>query len=146
MYTDKLQAVTQVGAGAELDLASTGVKGCSWVVMSPIVITRLLAYISTVFSSTANAVVTFYAYQAYNSSSGQISIGVLKVGTTAGVGAVGQVYYNTNTPYRAYPGQQIITNVTTAATTSGKVICGFEASEATDNVLDMLGTYVFNTP
>lgn len=133
MYTDKIQAIMVGGTLGEVDLSSVANVGPYWIVLSPITISRLCSMVSTILSSTGNALVTFWDRPTFGSDSGRVSIGTLKIGTASGVGAVGLVNYTNITPYKVTPGRQIITAVTTAVTTSGKAIMSFEASEASDD-------------
>lgn len=126
MYVNKVGYLERFGSLIELDLSSTGVAGASWFVLSECQVSRLLASISTVFSSTAAAVVSFVDRPTHGSATNQVSMGTLTVGTSGGVGTVGQVYYKDIAPYKLLPGHEVVMNVTTAATTSGKIVPGME--------------------
>lgn len=137
MYVNKGGHVLQWGTLAELDCSSTGVAGSSFLVFSRIQVKRLTAIVTTVSSSTAAAVVTYRLRPTYGSASGQSVIGTLTVGSSSGSAAVGNVFISKITPVNVNPGSQIVTDVTTAFTTSGKVSAGFEWEDSPEEAKDI---------
>lgn len=135
MYVNKEQHLIMFGAGAELDLASTGVAGHSWYCISGCQASRLVAVVSTVLSSSAPAQITYRLRPIPGSASGQSSIGVLGVGSSSGVGSVGQAFYKDINPVAVHAGSQVVTDVTVAATSSGKCVPGFEVIDGPQNAL-----------
>lgn len=143
MYVNKVGYLERFGTLAELDMASTGVAGASWFVASECQVSRLVAVISTILSSTAAAVIQFIDRPTHGSATSQVVIGSLNVGTTAGVGTVGQCYYKDIAPYKLLPGHEVVMNVLTATTTSGKVVPGMEIldqPERSTNVSNMIAS------
>ena len=137
MYTNKGGNVQSWGTLAELDCSASGVAGQSWLVMSKIQVKRLVGIVTTVFSSTAAGVVTFYARPTYGSATSQVSLGTLTVGSSSGSAAVGNVFISKITPVAVNPGNQIVTSVTTVLTTSGKIGAGFEWEDQTEEAKDI---------
>lgn len=123
MYLNKYSPMVQ-GATTEQDCS--GGTAYSWTVFKPMQVKQLLAVVSTVMSSTAAVVLTFYRRPTYGSSANQVSLGTLTVGATA---AVGTVYYKAISGTVLAPGEQVACIATTVASTSGKVFPGFDADE-----------------
>jgi len=121
MYTQEQlsMSLVQVGAGAVDDIAALGVHSYSFAIMEQCCVTRLHALVATlVASDTIEGVVEFKKRPQFGSAVGEVSIGTLTIPDGS---AVGDVIYKDVSPVVLAPGNELVFEVTTAATDSGVV-------------------------
>ena len=143
-YKSRQSLTWPVGVTAD-DLAATGDAAHYWDVVAPIAVVRIGAVITTVCVSSAAIVVAADRRILTASDTGRVNgldsggTGVLTIAATA---AAGKVYYQDFTPgVDLDPGDQIIFEVTTAATTSGAAryfVDFIDRDEVPANLSDMV--------
>lgn len=122
-YDSRPAHLLMVGAGTAKDCSATGVFAYTWNFIEPAVVRQVACKVTTVMNSTGGIVVTFRLRPAYGSAgSGATAQSVLGTVTIAKAAAVDTVFVNNITPVLVQPGQQIVADCTTAATTSGGAI------------------------
>jgi hypothetical protein len=123
MYDAKPAANLMVGAGTAKDVSSTGVFAYTWNFIEPASVRQLACKVTVVMNSTGGIVVTFRRRPAYGSAgSGATAQTVLGTVTIPKTAAADVVVVNNITPVNINPGEQIVADCTTAATTSGSAI------------------------
>lgn len=122
MYLNKFNSV--VKGVTELD--ASGANEEVFQIFSSMRINRIQALVTTVMSSAASVVLSFYKRPTFGSTSGEVLLGTLTIASTA---AVGRLYYKDISGTAFAPGQCLVCKVSTVATVSGKVVSGFEANE-----------------
>lgn len=119
------------GGSTEIDaLSGAGVHTASYVCMEQVLVRSLYAVVTTlVASDTAEAVITIKRRPTYGSATGEVSIGTLTIPDTT---AAGKVIYKNVSPVEIQPGDQVVFEITTAATdgssVAGNVVYGLRIS------------------
>lgn len=143
MYDAKQATALMVGAGTAKDCSSTGVFAYTWNYIEPATVKTLAVKVTVVMSSTVAIVVTFRRRPAYGSAgSGATAQTVLGTVTVAKTAAVDTVFVNNITPVTLNPGEQIVADCTTAATTSGSAIAYVIADYSAETSLNESVTVV----
>jgi hypothetical protein len=123
MYDARPAHQVMIGAGTAKDLSSTGVFAYTWNFLEPAEIRQLACKVTVVLVATGGAVVTFRRRPAYGSAgsgaTAQTTLGTVTIGVNA---AADTVWVNNITPVVINPGDQIVADVTTAASASGSAI------------------------
>lgn len=111
MYSEKRLPLLQVGDGAADDLSGTGVHGTSHLVGVGLSYNRAMAHVSVVTVGASTVVVK--QRPLFGSAAGEVVLATLLIpaGTAAGV-----VVYKDVDPVNLEPGDQIVAEVTAAAT------------------------------
>lgn len=128
MYLNKLVSLAPSAVG-ELDV-STGTVLVYFVAPMRMKIKQCQAMVSTALVSTGAVALTFYRRPTHGSTSGEVSLAALTVPAATAVGIT--IYKNLSldgSTVSVNAGEEIVVKLTTAATTSGKVICNFVADE-----------------
>lgn len=128
MYTNKqLGGANVVHVAADLDdLSATGVHTTSMAIMSKAKVRRVACLLSAAIVSTGAVVVAFKRRPLYGSASGEVTLASLSI--PAGTAAGKLVFKDLDSS--VFPGDQIIAEVTTAATTSGDGLYGIFLDDA----------------
>lgn len=141
MYTTKGGSGVKDWVSANsMDVSSTGVHTTHKSIMRRVQVTRIMALVDTVMSSTGAIVVKFWRRPTYGSTAGQVLIGQLSIPATQ---AAGSVVYKEISQVTLNPGEEVTYECTTAATTSGKALFDFEyedAPEAAANSSNMVAS------
>lgn len=98
------------------DLTGAAVHTTSFAVGAEIEIQRVMALVTTAVVSTGAVVVAMKRYPTYGSAASAETVGTISI--PAGT-AAGKVVYKDVTPVTAYPGDQLVFEVTTAAAGGG---------------------------
>ncbi len=117
-YDMERLAVEKVVAADIDDLGSTGVHTTSWMVTQACSVRRVLALVTTVLDGAA--VVEFKRRPTFGSASGEVLVASLTVPTLT---AAGKTVYKDFKSVNLLPGEELIAEVTSAAT-SGNALYG----------------------
>lgn len=125
-YQQKCSPLIQFGTLAGSSVASTGIpsSSMSYLAVQNCRVSRVGFYVSVVMSSSAAIVVQVIQSTVLGSVSSQTVIGTLTIPATQ---AINKIIYKDITPANLNVGDQLLLNVTTAATSSGS---GFLVVEA----------------
>jgi len=113
--------------------ASTGVKN-SYAVQRQLNVLRLTYLVTTLFNSTGATIVSFYKRITAGSDTGRVLIGTLSIPNAT---AAGKCLYKDIQGYTCKEGEEIVADVTTAATTAGagmaSIVCEEDPESAVNN-------------
>lgn len=126
-YTDKKYGMFRKLASSLLDLTAAAVDGDAFVFLSKMKIVRLAVTVTTATVSNVTIVVTFKKYLKPGDSTNAVTIGTIKIPTAA---TVGQTYYKDVAGVDLHAGEELITEVTTAAGGGGAAGAGLPTFEA----------------
>lgn len=121
MYIEKRLELLPVGSIAADDLSGTGVHGYSYLVLSPCAVKRFLAAVSTVLVGPATVVLK--RRPTFGSATGEVVLDTIVIPAAA---PVGQVMYSDFKMVELDVGDELVFEVTVAAT-SGGALYGIEA-------------------
>lgn len=124
------------------DLSATGDAAVIWDILRPMTIVRIGALVSTAVVSTGGVVIPFDRRILTGSDTGRVDAGIGTITIPAGT-AAGKVVYKDITPVDVNVGDQIVPEVTTAATSSGAARYFFEGRdrhETPANQSDMIAS------
>lgn len=117
-YDTKTSFLLPFGTLAGSSMASTGIPSSSnsFVCLQNCRVTRIAFYVSVVMNSSSDIVLQIIRSTVLNSVSTQTVVGTLTVPKTQ---AIDKIIYKDVTPLNCNVGDQLLMNVTTAATSSG---------------------------
>jgi len=134
-YDMERLAVEKTVAADIDDLSGTGVHTTSWLIAQKTTVRRLLAIVTTLLDGAATVV--FKSRPVYGTAGGEVTLGTLVIPDTT---VAGKTLYKDITPVNLDPGQELIVEVTVAAT-SGAAIYAHKSElheEAAVEVTDMV--------
>lgn len=138
MYTDKY--FPQLNVGTEQVLTSLATIAAVCMPMGGKI--RSISFtISTLTSSSADAVVTVYVRNALGVTGSQVTVGTINIPTAT---AVGKTLYKHITPVAVLPGQTVEFVVSTVATSAGKGFCNASVDYDPEYVAN-LSNYIAST-
>lgn len=124
-YTEKKDGIFD--STAEVALTSTGVVK-KFSVARPIIVRQVSMCLTTAITSSGSVVVALKQYPVANSASNEVLLGALTIPTGA---AAGTVYYkDLAAVYKIVPGQELVFEVTTAASSAGKATPMFVSDDS----------------
>lgn len=116
MYVNRLNHLIPVGVTAADDLSATGVFTLSYGIGQQCAVYRIGCLVTTVMNGAATN--AFKRRPTYGSASGEVTIGSVIIPTTT---AVGKFVYKDVSPVVLFPGEQLVFETTSAATSGGCV-------------------------
>jgi hypothetical protein len=119
---------------SEVALTSTAVVK-KFAVVRPMIVRRVAIALSTAISSTGSVVVAIKKYVTMNSSVGEVSLGTITIPAGTAAGAV--YYKDLAAVQKIIPGQELVFEVTTAATSAGKGLPIFDADDSPEMPANM---------
>jgi len=96
---------------------------------------RVAVGITTLTSSSGGIVVTISRYPTMGANTSAVVLGTITIPSAT---AVGSVYYkDLTTVYKILPGQELVFEVTTAATSAGAGVCMFDADDSPETAANI---------
>ena len=114
MYVEKRLALKQVGAGAADDLSSAAIHSESYAVLAPMAVSRFMALVSTVMDGAATVILR--RRPIFGVAANEVTLATLIIPTLT---AVGQVVFKDFNEVELSPGEELIYEVTSQATSGG---------------------------